>query len=499
MEARIRGLLKVRSAAAVDQALQAFDQQAYPEFFTSDIWEPAGPYLICSADFELAADCDASRAVRAIVASAADGLVELHLSGDTEAWKYTRNNRLKTAVGESFPPPQFGAAFDALAHEWSEPLAKARTAATKKVAKAAKAAKTSSIVVDLGGAARALIALMDGHFAAVVKSEIVVFGTDGKVAARHAVRLPGDDTYTFRAAGLTELLDGRLAIAGDYSKSMRVLDRATGGVTELSFAKNVHMESVLPIPGGFVRYQDLSLVLGDEVRQLASGTTEADHPSSAICWGDRFVIATGEKNLVYGRDGSLLFEAQGGRAVVFGDRLYTSWESNIGRTDPDGTFSETDMPASGSLLVVGDALLHASGSARRYDPDGKTVWSARGIYDRANSGTPIALTDRVVVMTPAKYPLSARLVVVDFETGQALGEVSGKGEIETTHRVNEDTVVGLAHGAQGKTLHVFRDLREAPRYEALGGHKKAIAGVAIRGNIVATRSDDGTTRLFDLS
>jgi hypothetical protein len=499
MRVKIQGLLKARSVAAVDEALEAFDREAYPEFFTADIWEPAGRFLICNTELELEADCDATRAVRAIVASAAEGLVEIHLAGDAEAWKYTQSKRLKTPVGESFPATGLGTSFATLAEEWSEPLGKARAAAAKKTAKAANAAKSSSTVVDLDGVARALIPLTSGHFAAIVKSEVVVFGADGVVVSRHGIRLAGDDEHTFRAMGLTELLDGRLAIAGEYSNTMRVLDREEGAVVELKFGKRVHVESVLVVPGGFVRYQDLSLVLEDEVTQLDAGTADAELPSAAIRWGDRFVITTGEKNLVYDKEGTLLFEAQGGRAVVFADRLYTSWKSKFGRTEADGTFSETDMSASGSLLQVGDALLHASGSAQRFDAEGNKIWFAPKIYGGASSGTPIALSDSVVVMTPAKYPPSARLVVVDFETGEAKGEVVGKGEIEHTHRVNEDTVIGLAYGAQGKKLHVFRNLRSAPKYEAIGGHKKPIDGVAIRGNVVATRSEDGTTRLFDLS
>lgn len=498
MQVKIQGLLKLRSAAAVDAALQAFDRQAYPEFFTADVWEPAGAFLRCQTEFELASDCDVTSAIRAIVGCANDGLVEVLVSGEAEAWRFTRSKRAKSAVSEAIPEPEFGKAVGALMQEWSEPLAKAHAAETKKAARAAKTAKKSSTVVDLGGAARAVISLADGHFAALVRSEVVVFSADGVVSSRYDLRLPNDHHYSFQPRGLTELLDGRLAVAGDYSNVMRVLDRTRPTVTELEFGREVHMETVLPVPGGFVRREDLSLVLGDEVISLDGSTDDSDYGRAALRWGDRFVITMGEKNLVYDREGKLLFDTQGGTATVVGGRLYTSWEGTYGCTEPDGTFVMTEIPSSGTLVPVGEALLHASGSARRFDADGNLVWSAPGIYDRANSGPPIVLCDSVIVMTPAAYPPSARLVVVDFDRGKAMGEVSGKGELEHTYRVNEDTVIGLAHGAQGKKLHVFRDLRGAPKYEALGGHTKAISGVAIRENVVATWSEDGTTRLFGL-
>jgi hypothetical protein len=501
MLVRIRGLLKLRSAAAAEEALAAFDGEAYPEFFTSDIWTTAATFLSCDAAFELEADCDPKRAVRAIVACSVEGVVETHGSGDAEGWQFSRSKGSKAVRGESVAAARFGEATAALGADWKDALEKARAGSAKKAKTAAsKSKKSPSIVVELGGSAVDLVALADGHFAALVHNEVIAFGVDGKVVARHSIALPGDDGYSFRPVGLTELLDGQLAIAGDYTDTMRVLDRATGAVRSLSFPKTTHAKSVLPVPGGFVRYQDLSLVLGDEVRALPVGTTAgaSDFPSKAMRWSDRFVIEVGGKNLVYGPDGSLLFETEGGKAVVFRDRLYTSYGSNVGRTEPDGRFTETQM-RSRALLVVGEALLAADGSAVRYDGDEKPIWSAPGIYDRANSGTPIALTDDVIVMTPAPYPPSARLVVVDFTTGKALGEVSGKGELESTFRVDADTVIGLAHGAQGKTLHVFRDLRTAPKYEGLGGHTKPITRVAISGRFVATRSEDGTSRIFDLA
>lgn len=498
MQTRIKGLLKVRSAAAVEEALAAFDADAYPEFFTADLWKPSGAFLACDAAFELEADCDPKRAVRAIAACATEGVVEVHSTADADAWSFSRRKGSKAVRGESLPATGFGRAVDALSIEWKDALEKAHTGTAEK-AKAAGKTKPRSVVVDLGGRAVSVVALAGGHFAAAVGTEVVVFGVDGSIVARHSIAMDGDDGYSFRAAGLTELLDGRVAIVGDYAKTMRVLDRATGAVRSLTFPKQIHAKSVLPVPGGFVRCGDLSLVVGDEVRALAAGTTggASDFPSKATRWGDRFVIEVGGKNLVYAPDGALLFETEGGNAVVFRDRLYTSYRSNVGRTERDGTFTETQMP-SRALLVVGDALLGANGSAARYDADENRVWAAPRIYDPANSGPPIALTDDVIVMTPASYPPSARLLVVDFVTGQKLGEVSGKGEIKETYRVDADTVVGLAHASQGKTLHVFRDLRTTPKYEGLGGHTKPITQIAISGRVVATRSDDGSTRLFDL-
>ncbi len=497
MQTKIRGVLKTRSAASAEEALAAFDGEAYPEFFTADIWEQAGKFLLCDAEFELAADCDPLHALRAIVALSADGVVECQLADDP-VQRLHRSKKTKAVVGTSIPPAEFGAAIDDVLEDWKQPVEKARAVAAKKAAKAAKKAKAGSKLVDLGGAARSIIARSDGTFAAAVAGEVVVFDTDGNIGSRHPFRGPDEDTYAFRAAGLTELLDGRIAVVGSYSKEVRVLDLTSDTKIVVGFASEAHVDDVLPVPGGFVRVATpLSAWLGGEVVQLDTAGVDADFPSGAVRWKDRFVISC-DKNLVYDADGKLLFQTQGGRATVVGDRLYTSWESRFGRTELDGTFSESSIPCNSFLLPLGEDIFCASGSAQRFDRAEEKVWSAPRIYDRANSGPPIALTDSIVVMTPSTYPPSARLLVVDAEKGEPMGEISGKGELESTLRVDEDTVVGLAHGAQRKKLHVFRDLRSKPRYEGLGGHEKPISGVAVLGKVVATWSEDGTTRLFDL-
>ncbi len=95
MNVKVRGALRFKHRARLEKGVVAFDENAYPEFFKSELWTLVGPFAFCDKTLEIEPDCNYAEAFFAMAREAVEGAVHLR-AGDEK--KFVRLNKLGKPV-----------------------------------------------------------------------------------------------------------------------------------------------------------------------------------------------------------------------------------------------------------------------------------------------------------------------------------------------------------------------------------------------------------------
>ena len=174
MDVEVKAALQFKTRAALEKAIVAFDDNAYPEFFNSGMWSLAGTYATCDAQFEIEPDCDYERAFRAFGKSSIDGVMELRDRRENTVARFAKRTWGK---GET---ASFGTATSELVASWQTELTAGKAADTAAGAKAAKKSKATSIAVDVKLNLTAGAVCSDGTLAIATPKRVMFYSMTGE-------------------------------------------------------------------------------------------------------------------------------------------------------------------------------------------------------------------------------------------------------------------------------------------------------------------------------
>jgi len=519
MQVDIRGALRFKHRAGLDRGVAAFDAEAYPEFFNSDLWTLVGPFAFCERSFEIEPDCDYHRAFLAMARQAVEGVIDLRESGRKEGAQILKLGKPLNAWFKN--PKTHGEAFGrdvaTFATAWADGIAKAKTADVAAAAKTAKrAAKDGAMcrVVELERNPTNVVIRPDGSLAVSAGSKVVFVAPTGEVMGEVECKLEDYSQFGLGISGLHALPDGRVLAfqeLADYACLATLGEARAKLVAESTLGASRPVNSGASAHGLTVLACRHSFIVLDGDRLVREVTPWADnYVRAAVPWPGGVLVASSSKTAGYDRDGTKQFELDGQDPLVFdGGFVVRRDDRTVAVVDETGTVRHT--------LEVGDVgWIHRDGEYVR-------AWAVRGSVLTAAMSSPTSLgawdlatgkeqwrvtkqhtlgaagcaaTARWAVSW-AEAPIIAQqksrldTTLAAFRDGTEIARVDPKALALGALAISDDDLAFWVDGrAAGTKVYVWRDISTTPRLETLTGHKGRVRGlVALSGRLISFAAD----------
>jgi hypothetical protein len=227
MQINVRGALRFKHRAGLEKGVVAFDENAYPEFFRSELWTLVGPFAFCERTFEIEPDCDYTRAFLAMASEAVEGTINLR-ENDAKSW--TEVHKLGRPVNRWWKTPRenadtFGRDVKQLATTWAAAVEKAKAGDAAKAQKAAgKTANDASrcTVVELPASPSRCVVRPDGSLAVAAGNKLVFVAPTGELLGTTACSVREYDQFSFGMTKLHALPDGRVLAFQELDEEARL-------------------------------------------------------------------------------------------------------------------------------------------------------------------------------------------------------------------------------------------------------------------------------------
>ncbi len=528
MDVQVHGVLRFKHRAGLEKGLAAFDDNAYPEFFKSELWALSGPYAECRRTFEIEPDCDYTDAFLAMAREAVEGVIYLR-EGD-KAKQFVRITKLGRPINrwtkfeDDARTRKFGAEATDLMKSWAEAMAEAATAASTKAAQDAKRearkqakSKVSAHVVELPANPSRVIALRDGALAIATGSKVCFVAPTGEITATVDCALGEYDMFGMGITRLHGLDDGRVLAFQELASEARLVDRAMPQATAIkSDGERTIKDGTSAGPLTVLRALHSALVLGpatsiahtltpwpdDYLRCVAlwrGGTLAAT--SSNTAWFDangvqKFAVAgelaltRDETFVVYRDDGVLAMIDDAGadvRTIAIGDVGHGA--------------AEDDYPRSWAMR--GDRFIATTrwpSRVREWNlTDGSLTWQHDNTHESMPGGL-IATDTLVATWSPPPYIRAKDTSILVTAGDREVARLDAKAPVIGMTAIGDDTLVAFVEGrTAGSKLFVWRDAATTPKLETLSGHKGRLRGVlALPDRRLVSWAADKTVRIWQL-
>jgi outer membrane protein assembly factor BamB len=504
MQVNVRAALRFKHRAGLEHGIVAFDANAYPEFFKSELWTVVGPYAFCDRSFEIEPDCDYTEAFLAMASEAVEGSVGLR-EDDRRDW--TEVMKLGRPINRwvKFPredSDSFGRKARSLALAWEAAIEKAKADDAVKAAKSAKkAAKDASrcTIVALPGNPSHVVVRPDGSLAVGVGNELVFVAASGEQLGTSELGVREYSQFQLGITGLHALPDGRVLAFSELDHEARL---ATLGQPTLAIAGSQPERPITSASCGdgfTVLAGRHSFVVLDDAGTITHEHApwgDADYVRGVSAWRAGVLVSSCSKTAYFDRDGTKRYEVDGGEAVPHGDGFVTFGDreaylvrdgkptrvelaGSVGWVQRDGVYVRATAIVDG-MVFVGTTTV---GAITAYDlATGVQRWQITKPHPLGVSG--LVATPRWVAtfagpaIAGALKPLEDTSIAA-WKDGAELARCDPKAIVLGAIALGDDALAAWVDGrTAGTKVYVWRDISTAPKLTTLSGHKGRVHGLA---------------------
>jgi len=519
-----RGALRFKHRAGLEKGVVAFDDNAYPEFFKSELWTLVGSFAFVDREFEIEVDCKYTEAFLAMAREAVEGAI--HLGESDRKDEFHRITKIGRPVNRwikfdaSRRALTFAAECDKLVAEWAPLVDKAKAddsaKAVKEAKKSAKSA-TKCTVVELPNSARHVVALPGGSFAASCGTKIVFFDTAGTIQGTTECNLEEYDMFGLGISDLSSIGDGRVVAFQELGHDVRVMrlgdEKATAaglpqGRTEcIAGGRRIGDKIALTSSRSVVVFDLATLALDEEIKPWAD-----EYVREVLPLGEHMLISTLSESALVDASGSTVamikgaypFPVPGGMLLRDERTAILLDESGVERLRFEigdvgrGPREMGDKPA--MALIEGDicvATRWPAAAARFSLVTGERRWHAEKTHEVSPGGCIVAGAF-VATWSPPPFVRGKEttIAVFDAESGTMVAKIDAKNPVlEVIAHGNGCSALLEGRSAGSKILR-WADLSK-PRAETLAGHKGRVRGLlSLADGRLLSWAADKTVRLW---
>jgi hypothetical protein len=317
----IRGALRFAHRAGLEKGVVAFDDNAYPEFFNSELWSLVGPFATCDTAFEIEPDCDHKRAFMAMARCAVEGVIELRVANEI-----IHMNKLKSGWWTT-PRAEFGIEQPKFLTAWAEKMATAAAADAAKAAKAATKAKSASAVIEVPVVSDVVVR-PDGTLAISSGRKIAFFDTLGTPI--------GEQIAAYFCPDLLALPDGRI-LGFSESNSSDISIASPDAVTVVKPDVKSFWVTGAAHANGITTFwgSSYAFVLG---REAPLPRWSDDSWRDVVAWRDGLLGCTGNELAMLELDGAVRWKTKAYDVLALGDSIVVgNGDSTVSVLAADGS------------------------------------------------------------------------------------------------------------------------------------------------------------------
>ncbi len=499
-----RGALRFKHRAGLEKGLVAFDDNAYPEFYKSELWTLVGSFAFIDRQFEVEVDCKFSEAFVAMAREAVDGAI--HLGESDREDTYHRIKKIGKPVNRWVASTanrgalSFGGECDELLAAWAPLVEKARADDGAKNAKDAKKLAKSAAkcaVVELPGNASHVVALPGGSFAASCGTKVVFFDAAGTIQGTTECCLEEYDMFGMGISGLVAIGDGRVVAFQELGHEVRVMRLGDGKAAAAGLPRG----RTDCIKGGRQIGEKLALTSSRSVAIIELTTLtlereikpwEDEYVREVLPLGGHMLVSTSSESAVVDAafntvaviKGGYPFPVPGGvllrsdrTAILVDESGAERLRFEIGDVG-SGMREMGDKPA--MALIGGDVCVASRwpSAAARFDlATGERKWLTTKTHEVSPGGCIVA---GAFVATWSPPPFirgkETTIAVLDAASGNLVAKLDTKNPVADVIAHGNGCAALLDGRTAGSKITRWADLTN-PRAETLAGHKGRVRGL----------------------